>query len=233
MPREIASDYNNVREFLENYTLKHTDDQDFIELTKRLQKRYFAIVTFFGELNQLMQSPGQQTDIGLLYLYESYSDLGSTFFIALHGAYKPSKLMLRSSIETFCKGFFIDEYPEILKEKSVYVIFETIKNSAFLSSKNLNLNYNSIHNKYKELCADTHTADEKNMGKIDRIGIFPSFDKAKLNNIADTYTTLIKDYLFLLTVKYNSFFHKMDYRNRDIILAQLSRPQRAIVNGEI
>ena len=34
--------------------------------------------------------------------------------------------MLRSSIETFCKGIFEDEEPKILTEKSLYAIFDLI-----------------------------------------------------------------------------------------------------------
>lgn len=233
MSREIAADYNSLKVFLESYRLLHIEDHDFVILSKQLQKKYFAFITFIGEINDLNTVNSNIIKDELLYLNECCSDLGSAFFTSIHGTYKPSKLILRSSIETFTKGYFADEFPDILTEKSMYVLFDKVKKSTILLTTDYMNHYNIIHDKYKLLCADTHTADERNMGKIDKLGVFPYFDKSEFMNISSIFTVLVKEYLFLLCIKHNVSFHKMDYRNKDIILNQLSKQHRAIINGNL
>ena len=60
------------------------------------------------------------------YIVESSSDILSGVFHSINGSYKSARIMLRSSIETFLKGFCEQDIEGILEEKRIYVIFDAI-----------------------------------------------------------------------------------------------------------
>src|SRR5437764_8294062 len=101
MAREIVEDFAELRSFLTTYSLgEHLSDAQFVGLLSLLHKRYFALLTANSELSHLEVRPrAQGPDAGLanatfdLRLTEAASDVGSAFFIWVHGAYKPARLM--------------------------------------------------------------------------------------------------------------------------------------------
>lgn len=135
MPREINVDLDQLLKFIENYGLSHLiKDPQFVLSVKQQHKKYFSYLVFIAEIQQYIDTPdypvifkGNQYP----YIKESCSDIGIAFFSTFHGSYKSSKLLLRSSIETFFKGFCIDEIADIDEETSMYRMFDNIKQLDF------------------------------------------------------------------------------------------------------
>ncbi|WP_277015643.1 hypothetical protein [Flavobacterium lindanitolerans] len=234
MSREISDDYKTFTSFLERYDLnKHLENTDFIKSISSQHKKYFAYLTCIAELIHLKEiviTP-KLLDEQILFLKESCSDIGNAFFSMLHGAYKPSRLMLRSSIETFMKGFNLDQYIDITTEKNLYKIFDTIKALNFFDDKLTKTIFNDIHQKYGKLCEDTHTATELNMQHITALNYFPKYDKNEVEAITKYISELVSCYIALLTLKYNAHFHKMHHRNKEILLTNIEKSIRPLIIG--
>lgn len=130
MSREIRHDFESLKVFFTEYNLTGFESNiKLVGLISKMHKKYFSILTFTAELKDQSSSktePHISAD-QISFLTETCSDLGNSLFCLVHGAYKPAKLILRSSIETFLKAFCQDEIPDISKEKSVYSLFDKVK----------------------------------------------------------------------------------------------------------
>lgn len=237
MSREVVHDFEKFKSFFQNYSLSGFDSNtQLLDNLSQLHKKYFAFLTFIAELQYQKENPSKGVSplIGnnqLIYLSEACSDIGNAIFMSVHGAYKAAKLMLRSSIETFCKGIFEDEEPKILTEKSLYVVFDLIMALDSLKEEPSKIVFQTIHNEYKKLCADTHTATTVNMAQITALKYFPTYDSKSMNEIKDIIFKLIPSYLFLLGLKYNKYYFKMDYRNKESVITQVKREFRPLIQG--
>jgi hypothetical protein len=88
-----------------------------------------------------------------------------------------------------------------------------------------------IHQKYVDLCAETHTATSVNMAHVTSMNYFPQFNKNKALIIANTMTHLINCYVSLLVIKYKEHYHKMHFKNKINILSILSGDVKRIIQG--
>lgn len=235
MSREITADFDSLLDFLKKYSItKHTEDHNFIKIISTEHKKYFAYLTCIAELIHLSKTQSltpELSDDQILFLKESCSDIGNAYFVMIHGAYKPSRLMLRSSIETFLKGFTLDEYTGVTTEKSLYKIFETVKKLPFFESELIKSMYDDIHSKYGKLSEDIHTATELNMTHVTALNYFPEFNKIEAEQISKYISELVMNYIALITIKYNAYFFKMHHKSREIILANIERSVRPLIVG--
>ncbi|MEN5380713.1 hypothetical protein [Sphingobacterium kitahiroshimense] len=235
MSREISEDFKNLISFFNNYSIsKIVADVDYVTVISKVHKRYFVYLTVVGEITLLSKDTSLFPNIGESqndYLKESASDIGNAIFSLINGSYKSANLMLRSSIETFLKGFNLDVYSDITTEKSLYKIFDTVKTLQFYQNEPQKQLFNLIHQKYIDLCAETHTASALNMAHITSMNYFPRFDKAKAVVISDTITQLINWYSSLIVLKYNQHFHKMHFKNKTNISSILSGNIKRIIQG--
>lgn len=235
MSREVKKDFKELLEFFDKFNLCDVlKDETLLDSLKPLHKKYFSYLTFMSEAlhNQSPQNgtpiSGTQQD----YLLESCSDIGNSIFLTLNGAYKPSKMMLRSSIETFLKGFVFDEIPTIVTEKSVYEIFDQVRNCAFFSKETQLLSsFDILRNEYSQLCSDIHTATAGNMVHITALLYFPNFDKSEAIKIGSHFDKIVTNILILLGVKFNYLFHEMHHRNKEIVLNSIPRSHKPMING--
>lgn len=236
MSREIKDDLEKLREFIKNYNLKHLlPNSDFILSVTQQHKKYFAYLVYIAEIQQYVDDLNFLPTFNkkqFLYIRESCSDIGTAFFSTFHGNYKSSKLLLRSSIETFFKGFCANEIVDIDQETSMYRMFDNIKKLDFFSKDLLNLSaFDKIHQSYKLLCQDVHTATVSNMANISALNYFPSFQKQEASSVFQYVLSLIPCYLTLLLIKYNSQFHKFHHRNKEIIIQSIPKEYRPVVNN--
>lgn len=236
MSRESKSDLKYLLDFIDNYSLKHIiADVDFNQSTKQQHKRYFAYLTYIAEIQNYIDDlnyPVVFKEKQLSYIKESCSDMGTSFFSTFHGNYKSSKLLLRSSIETFFKGFCLGEVSNIDTETSMFRMFDTIKGLDFFSKNPLTLKiFNKIHQSYKLLCQDVHTATIHNMANISAMSYFPSFNKLEAESVCKYTIELIPCYLILLLLKYNTQFHRFHHINKEIIIEPISKSYRRKINN--
>ena len=88
MSREIKSDLDNLVNFIGAYNLAHLNsDEDFICSIKKQHKKYFAYLVYIAEIQGYVDDNLFQTVFTsnqLLYIKESCSDIGSSFFSRSH-----------------------------------------------------------------------------------------------------------------------------------------------------
>jgi hypothetical protein len=235
MSREVSADFKELTSFIENYNLKGpTTNKYFIRVLSEQHKKFFSYLTCVAELNSLTKDTAIKPIIEskqMDFLIESCSDVANALFVMTHGAYKAARMMLRSSIETFLKGFNIDSLVDLDKEKSVFTIFDSVIALPFFIDEPQKKLLDIIHADYKLLCQDTHTATIVNMQQITAMKYFPTFELAEASRISDILMRLVQAYLTLLCVKYNAYFHKMHHRNKEIIIESIPKSMRQIVHG--
>lgn len=235
MAREITADFSKLVSFIQEYSLSDLSyNIEFVSILSSIHKKYYSLLTCIAELNFLSYDKSINPiidDVQIAYLTECISDIGNAIFVMVNGAYKPSKLMIRSSIETFMKGFCLDWYPTIIHEKSLYKMFDTIKTLSFFQNTETKKIFGNIHDKYVILCKDTHTARQLNMQQITALNYFPQFQKQDAEKIKLYINSLAKDFLYLLCIKYNAYYHKMHHRNKENIINSIDRSLRPHIIG--
>ncbi len=233
MSRVIKKDFQALLEYIENYKLEQILTDESKNVISQYHKKYFAYLVLLGELKYNLEDYSLNGLGGkpFQYIQESCSDIGIAYFNLLNGNYKSAKFLLRSSIETFLKGFNNDEYEGIFEEKSVYVIFEETKSLPFFNdSSNAEL-LSTIHDIYKRLCETVHTAFEASMENLSALNMFPKFDFNEARIVTDFALQLCGCYITLICLKFNKFYHKIHYENRDVIILGINKNVRKRINN--
>ncbi|GFM89090.1 hypothetical protein PSCICO_44890 [Pseudomonas cichorii] len=235
MTREIQQDFEAVKSFISAYTLQPLlNDAEAMKKISSSHAKYYAVLTLFHELKHTppkvpFQHKDDKTSDHLesmfwLYLEETISELGSTLFLISNGFYKAAGLVLRSSLENFFKLSASFHHAEIYTTKSTYEVIELAKKSKIFESTNGAKIFNSLHSSYVELCKAVHTATIEDMQTVSALGHFPHIDKVKLDKLSTHYTSITSKFTDSLCLLFKDTFHKIHFKNRDIIQAGLSKP---------
>ena len=232
MSRNIGIDFAKLKSYVNNYKINIENDE-FWKILSQEHKKYFAYLTFLAEAQTLSSTPNTFsktiTDKQLKFLTESCSDLGNVLFIMSHGAYKAVNMMLRSSIETFIKGFVLDEIPDIDIEKIVFNLFNRSADLNYFNNLKQKKLLGQLKQIYGELCKDVHTATENNMQNITALVHFPNFDLDAAKKTSNNLTQLVNIFLTLLSLKYNEYFHAMYHRNKSVIILSIPKSYRPLI----
>ncbi len=234
MSRDIKKDFQDLQKFISEYKLSELIVNDkFTNILSQQHKRYFAYLTLVGEIQISLNKveSNKLTTKQFNFIKESCSDFGTALFTLLHGAYKASKLLLRSSIETFLKGFNLDAIPDIDEEISVFELFTKVKSLDFYDSEPKKSLINQIHTKYKILCKDVHTTSDVNMANISSLNFFPKFLIEEANKFNATATKLIECYVTLFCLKHNDFYHQIHFKNKLIVRKSIPNDYKELVNN--
>lgn len=224
MSRIVKKDFKELIKYIEEFNLKTLlTEQGYSNFISIYHKKYFSFLVLSTELETI--TPSKEYS----YLKESNSDLITCLFHLTTGNYKSGKLLLRSSIECYLKSFTLDWIQNIDKEKSVYEIFERIKSLPYFSNEPFKSEFKNIHNLYKILCKDVHTADDVNMANINSLDFFPKYSKKKANEITNIILKLIPSYCFLLANKFNVSFHKIHHNHKELVLQSIDKKYRPII----
>jgi len=234
MSRRVKDDFEKLLGFFNSYSLKpNFKDTEFLSFLSTYHKRYYAYLTFVAELSQFKSKPllSGLNNSQYSFYSESCSDCGIALFDSVNGNYKGSRLLLRSSIENFMKAVCLDEDTTIDQEKSVYALFGRAKVIPFFSEKTTKNLFDLIHQHYKDLCKDVHTATINNMMQLSALNTLPTFDVAQAKSVAVVVLSLISAYVTLLSLKYNAFYHTIHYENKDIIQTTLIKEYANAINN--
>ena len=236
MSREVTNDFVRLRDFFANYTTAaNIGNAAFVKFLSAYHKKYLAYLTHVAELSAYKTAP---TLSGLCekqydFFSESCSDCGLALFDAVNGNYKASRLLLRSSIENFMKAISLDEDGTIDQESSVYNLFNRVKAvSFFAGSAELMTLFTAIHQEYKGLCMDVHTATVANMTHLSALKSFPTFDQKQADGVMRVAKVLINSYVTLLAVKYNAHYHSIGYVNKEVIENAVIPAYADIINNK-
>jgi len=235
MSRETQKDLTNLIAFINDYKLSHLLPHDlFKAFISQQHKKYFSYLTFIADLQNFINDSSFNSLINekqFSFIKESCSDVGIAFFSTFHGSYKSSKLLLRSSIETFLKGYCLDELPNIDTETSMFALFANVKALNTFQTEPSKKIINLIHQKYKLLCADVHTATNLNMANISALNYFPTYDNSDAQKISSFCLSLIPCYLTLMCLKYNNQYHRFHYKNKEIIIKSIPKEYRPAIHN--
>lgn len=138
-------------------------------------------------------------------LSESFSDITSAYFAALHGIYKPAHMSLRSAIETFTRGLAGFNSAEAASTTNVYRLFDLAKNCDPFKNAAAP-HFDSIHQEYVALCGYTHTATSAHMVRNYAMSSFPKQDIESLRTWVRHCEVIIKAMLAILVFANKSLY---------------------------
>lgn len=237
MTREVISDYEKLLKYIDTYTISDlVSNKYFKSQLVMIHKNYIALLTIMSELDH-QNKQGSVSEIALNddffnYILESVSDIGNAIFCWINGAYKPSRIMMRSSIENFIRGVGVLEYADILLEKNIYKLFDTAKDLNIFSTPLIrNECYSELHKFYKELCADVHTGGKKHMVHLNALKHFPHYDKKVANSTAEIICTITNNVVAFLCITFKDTYHLMHHRNKENILYCQHSAIKKYING--
>lgn len=123
MSRELKNDFDELVTYFSEYKLKNVfENENSRGKISMIHKRYYSFMCLVYCLYHFSKEKIDSSSMERLQ--EASSDLGTTMFMVINGAYKPANLMMRSCIENFLKsiGCLLDL--SILEEKSLYKVIE-------------------------------------------------------------------------------------------------------------
>ena len=220
MSRIVTDDFKELKDFFLNYsTASNLENEDFVKFLSSYHKKYLAYLTYIAEISsyKTKKSLAGMLDSQFDFFSESFSDCGLALFDSVNGNYKAARLLLRSSIESFMKAVSQDEDNNIDQESSVFKLFDRVKAIDFFSRSESKKLFDVIHQEYKELCKDVHTATAANMTKLSALNTFPTFDQKQVDGLLRIVITLITSYITLMALKYNKHYHSLGYVNKGVI----------------
>lgn len=233
MSREVTQDFEELKKFLEEYKLEKVfQNEEITEELKKTHKKYFSLLTLISELEPVVDDISfnpKLTKSQFSYLVESSSDIGTAIFQSVNGSYKSARMLLRSSIETFFKGFCMEDIDGILTEKRIFVIFDAIKELDYFKQDTQKALLHTCLDEYSELCKDIHTASVANMQNLTALKYFPSYEKSKMYDISERIIKLIPIFLFFTCNKFNPQYQNMHHRNKENILLSIRKKLRPII----
>ena len=231
MTREITNDFVSFTEFIKNYKLQEINNASAVKALKLMHRNFYSLMTFFCELEDKNAEWSLFAPINIAYLKESISDLGQCLFCWLHGAYKPSNLVLRSSIETFIRATAGQEDHRIMTEKNMYQIFNLAKDVPFFNRYICKKYFNQIHSEYKDLCKVVHTTDSLEMAHISAMKTFPVFEKNSAKKVTKHFICITSAILSILYLNFYKYICKMHHQNQLNFLSSIPKDAIKQIHG--
>lgn len=235
MSREQKSDFSKLISYIENYTIKNnTQNENYSSSLQEIHKCYFSLLQWHAELTfRDVDFLSYINNDKAIYtrLLESISDIGASLFNWINGCYKVTQIMLRVSIENFIRSIGSIENAAEMSEKNVFKVFESASKLSVFSNKNTIQSFNSLHSCYSALCEYIHTNDDKNMELASSLANFPKFSEEKSEPSKKNLLKIIKNFLIVLCICFNEFYHKMHHGSKTIIIDSIPRRHRPSIQS--
>lgn len=235
MTRECKADFDALLGYITEYEIKkNLSKKSYCDSLKQIHKCYFALVTWRAEIlydegMAFINSAGCTNEI-VYRINESISDLGASLFNWINGSYKASRVMLRVGIENFIRALSAIDDNTQLQENSVRVLFEKARSlGIFNCLAEVRVAFDQIHSDYVFLCADIHTAAEKNMEQLSSLADLPFFKKDRAEQSSTVFIRIARNLNFILSITFNPQYLNMHHRNRENILHCISAKQKPLV----
>lgn len=231
--RLIQEDFELLKAFVANYKLPNEDNLEYFKTLKRTHRVYFSVLELHSVCKGLEPLKSNMKSTFGQYLGESISELGSSLFISLHGCYKGSDQILRSSIENFLKAFGSTVHPNITTIKNTYEVIDKSGDALVFKTKEIKEKYQNLKILYSRLCAAVHTATESNMQNVGALGYFPYFEINASTKFMNNYIAVSSTMLDILCWEYRFAYAKFHYQSKDIIEVSLSKNIKSMIySGE-
>lgn len=239
MARLVDQDFIRLSAFLNEYSLSDVLQSKAREqLIKRGHKCCLAALQVWAIAEQLTRN-GQLTFRQHLLneatpqfeqISETFSDLTSSFFAAIHGLYKPAHMSLRSAIETFIRGMAGLYSAEAATTTSVYRLFELARGYDIFSGPAAH-HFHVLHQQYGQLCGFTHSATPAHMAKNYALSNFPKQDIETLRIWVRHQESVIKAMLAIFVFSNRSLYLNATPQAQDVYEEVLSKDVRLFALG--
>lgn len=239
MARLVDQDFIRLSVFLNQYTLKDVlQSKSREQLIKRAHKCCLAALqiwaiaeqlTLSGQLS-LRQLPLNKATPQFEQISESFSDLTSSFFAAIHGLYKPAHMSLRSALETFVRGIAGLYSEEAVTTTSVYRLFELARGCEIFSGPTAP-HFHILHQQYGQLCGFTHSATSAHMAKNYALSTFPKQDIETLRVWVRHQESVIKAMLAIFVFSNRSLYLNASPQAQDVYEEVVPRDARLFALG--
>ncbi|UOE82455.1 hypothetical protein LTQ03_17150 [Vibrio splendidus] len=231
--RLIQDDFECLKVFVNEYRLPSEDNGEYFSNLKRTHKVYFSVLELHSVCKGIEPFKSNSDSTFVKYLGESVSELGSSLFVSLHGCYKGSDQILRSSIENFLKAIGSTVHSDITSIKNTYEVIDKSGDAEVFQTKEIKEKYHKLKGVYSTLCASVHTATELNMQNVGALGHFPYFDADSSAQFMNRYVSVSTAILDILCWSIRAEYSKVHYQSKDIIQASLSRNIKVMIySGE-
>lgn len=239
MSRLIDKDFARLETFLQQYSLTDVlTSKTREQLVRRAHKYSLAALQIWASVDQLAKTGKLKiqgielasTTAHFDQLAESFSDLTSAYFAALHGLYKPAHMSLRSAIETFVRGLTGLNSEDAANTKNVYKLFE-IATDADVFKGTAKQHFDRIHQEYGTLCSYTHSATPAHMVKNYAMSSFPKQDIENLRVWVRHCETVIKAMLAILVFSDKSLYLRAGLGAQDVYEETVPKDARLYALG--
>jgi hypothetical protein len=176
--RKISDHIEEINKFLELYRAAEPEKGPAKAAMKTAYRRFHAVLIW----QMYLDDPAKFDDVTCQYSNEYTADISQALLTALMGFYKPSRMMLRSSIENFTRIACIIDKKEPLSAKTVYALMEIFKKTTLRDNPETNSALLTLVQKYGELCDYVHTTSPMKMDL--RIPFSKVVESDSLNAIA-------------------------------------------------
>lgn len=236
MTRLVREDFSEFKSFLGSFTFSEPLKNDaYVAAIKAAHGKFLALLAMVGELDHSDGAAHEffvrdYSEHGSQYLSEALSDCAESLICISIGANRAGSCCLRSAIESYSKAMALSEAPSILTCTSVPEVFSLAGASAFFSGSVSNASLAQLRSAYSELNRFVHTAASGHMFGVPAVGQFPSYT-AHTTALSRIYARVIRLFLLGFVGARRDLFDRFDHRNRDLIIAALTRDQRRLALG--
>lgn len=173
-------------------------------------------------------SKSQVNEWALLYYKEMMSDISSSQALVLTGLYKPSRMMLRSSIENLIRLIALEQGFIISDKKFTHEIISLVKSSR-LGAKGspVAADIDFIVQSYAKLCAYTHASQPKFLALKIPLKSLNAFDRKEYADIIEMTRNIVLRFNRISFVIYNHVIGSAHRKHRDFILDALPKSLKA------
>lgn len=240
MAREVDDDFKHLTNFVDDYSLTALlKETAYRPPLKQGHSAYLALLTLWSAIQfncdqrpvPVLNSALIKNGLSLQLIQEAISDVGSSFFCCLHGAYKPGNMALRSAIENFVRSMTGLFNATALTVTSVYELFDLAKTSPPFLTMDGGVAIERLQRSYKDLCKYTHSATLAHMAGIKSLDHFPTLDEDAFSRWSQEVKATTSSMISSFVASATGFYQSCHFRTKDILDPYISREQRLRLLG--
>lgn len=241
MSRLIDQDFTRLVDFTKSYKVEDIfHSKSRTQLIRRAHKHCLAAIQSFATIeslssNGVIQLKGlnlSKNDFCYDSLAESFSDISSSFYAALHGLNKPAHMSLRSAIETGIRALAGISSEEAKTTTSVFKLLEIAKNCIPFQDQGQQ-HFDILKTEYGKLCSHTHSATVSHMVKNHAMSNFPKLETEKLREWVNSYERSVTSILSILVLSNRQIYLAAKPKGQDVYDEVLPTKVRLFALGAV
>jgi len=240
MSRQISEDFAVLVQFVKNYSLNNVEaDAQYRASLKHGHSAYLSLLGMWSEIDRrlglaplpFLDRVFTNSDAAYDFLQECVSDVASSLFCCIHGAYKPGHMALRSSIENFVRSVVAPFDKDVLTLTSVFELFDRAKASAVFLNEDGKKAISTLQNSYRNLCKFSHSASLAHMEGVRSLQHFPTLDADVFSSWAKQVKAVTQAIAATMLSASPNLYVSAHFSIKDIIDPLITKEQRIRLMG--